>query len=160
MQYTPIFQSQHSSSNICCIMYAVCVTFKQKQKRLLTQLWGMSAINKSAEDGSSFSTKVINIVFFTLLLDLLGFTLILPLLPSILDHYAQTEASSFFNSNNIWGSLPVIAVYWVKMHFRKIKAGWKPSTRLDVLTCSIQLKNRCSKNKLRWHQDKLADSVF
>ncbi len=54
----------------------------------------MSAINKSAEDGSSFSSKVINIVFITLLLDLLGFTLILPLLPSILDHYAQTGASS------------------------------------------------------------------
>ncbi|XP_070760731.1 major facilitator superfamily domain-containing protein 10 [Enoplosus armatus] len=48
----------------------------------------MSAINKSAEDG--FSSKVINIVFVVLLLDLLGFTLILPLLPSILDHYAQT----------------------------------------------------------------------
>uniref|UniRef100_A0A8C2W934 Major facilitator superfamily domain containing 10 n=1 Tax=Cyclopterus lumpus TaxID=8103 RepID=A0A8C2W934_CYCLU len=51
---------------------------------------GMSAVNKAAEDGSSFSSKVINIVFITLLLDLLGFTLILPLLPSILDHYAQT----------------------------------------------------------------------
>ncbi|XP_031705441.1 major facilitator superfamily domain-containing protein 10 [Anarrhichthys ocellatus] len=50
----------------------------------------MSAANKPAEDGSSFSSKVINIVFITLLLDLLGFTLILPLLPSILDHYAQT----------------------------------------------------------------------
>ncbi|TNN44077.1 Major facilitator superfamily domain-containing protein 10 [Liparis tanakae] len=50
----------------------------------------MSAVNKPAEDGSSFSSKVINIVFITLLLDLLGFTLILPLLPSILDHYAQT----------------------------------------------------------------------
>ncbi|KAL6114754.1 mfsd10 [Pungitius sinensis] len=50
----------------------------------------MAAVNKPAEDGSSFSSKVINIVFVTLLLDLLGFTLILPLLPSILDHYAQT----------------------------------------------------------------------
>uniref|UniRef100_A0A7N8WMF8 Major facilitator superfamily domain containing 10 n=1 Tax=Mastacembelus armatus TaxID=205130 RepID=A0A7N8WMF8_9TELE len=50
----------------------------------------MSAVNKSAEDGDSFSSKVINIVFIILLLDLLGFTLILPLLPSILDHYAQT----------------------------------------------------------------------
>uniref|UniRef100_A0A8C9Y6U0 Major facilitator superfamily domain containing 10 n=1 Tax=Sander lucioperca TaxID=283035 RepID=A0A8C9Y6U0_SANLU len=54
------------------------------------QYSGMSAVNKSAEDGSTFSSKVINIVFITLLLDLLGFTLILPLLPSILDHYAQT----------------------------------------------------------------------
>uniref|UniRef100_A0A3Q3GTE4 Major facilitator superfamily domain containing 10 n=1 Tax=Labrus bergylta TaxID=56723 RepID=A0A3Q3GTE4_9LABR len=50
----------------------------------------MSAVNKSAEDDGSFSSKVINIVFILLLLDLLGFTLILPLLPSILDHYAQT----------------------------------------------------------------------
>nr|XP_020453932.1 major facilitator superfamily domain-containing protein 10 isoform X4 [Monopterus albus] len=51
---------------------------------------GMSTANKSEEDGDSFSSKVINIVFIILLLDLLGFTLILPLLPSILDHYAQT----------------------------------------------------------------------
>lgn len=50
----------------------------------------MSTVNKPAEDGGSFSSKVINIVFIILLLDLLGFTLILPLLPSILDHYAQT----------------------------------------------------------------------
>ncbi|XP_028313387.1 major facilitator superfamily domain-containing protein 10 [Gouania willdenowi] len=50
----------------------------------------MSAVNKPTDDGGSFSSKVINIVFVILLLDLLGFTLILPLLPSILDHYAQT----------------------------------------------------------------------
>ncbi|KAM8885398.1 major facilitator superfamily domain-containing protein 10 isoform 2-T2 [Spinachia spinachia] len=51
----------------------------------------MAVVDKpSEEDGSSFSSKVINVVFVTLLLDLLGFTLILPLLPSILDHYAQT----------------------------------------------------------------------
>uniref|UniRef100_A0A3Q2QA03 Major facilitator superfamily domain containing 10 n=1 Tax=Fundulus heteroclitus TaxID=8078 RepID=A0A3Q2QA03_FUNHE len=49
----------------------------------------MPAMNKSAEDEASFSSKVIGIVFIILLLDLLGFTLILPLLPSILDHYAQ-----------------------------------------------------------------------
>ncbi|XP_007557917.1 major facilitator superfamily domain-containing protein 10 [Poecilia formosa] len=46
-------------------------------------------MNEAAGDGSSFSSKVIGIVFIILLLDLLGFTLILPLLPSILDHYAQ-----------------------------------------------------------------------
>lgn len=51
----------------------------------------MSDINSSQEDGGSFSKKVINIVFIILLLDLLGFTLILPLLPSILDHYSQSE---------------------------------------------------------------------
>ncbi|XP_068167218.1 major facilitator superfamily domain-containing protein 10 [Antennarius striatus] len=50
----------------------------------------MPDVNKSAEEGSSFSSKVINSVFLLLLVDLLGFTLILPLLPSILDHYAQT----------------------------------------------------------------------
>lgn len=50
----------------------------------------MSDVNKAAEDGGSFSSKVISTVFVVLLLDLLGFTLILPLLPSILDYYAQT----------------------------------------------------------------------
>ncbi|XP_031603504.1 major facilitator superfamily domain-containing protein 10 [Oreochromis aureus] len=50
----------------------------------------MSAVNKSKEDEGTFSTKVIKIVFIILLLDLLGFTLILPLLPSILDHYAES----------------------------------------------------------------------
>lgn len=45
----------------------------------------------STEEEESFSTKIISIVFVILLLDLLGFTLILPLLPSILDFYAQGE---------------------------------------------------------------------
>lgn len=50
------------------------------------------ADESSSEKGEeSYSTKIINIVFVTLLLDLLGFTLILPLLPSILDFYAQEE---------------------------------------------------------------------
>lgn len=53
----------------------------------------MSAVNTPAEDGDSFSSKVTKTVFLVLLLDLLGFTLILPLLPSILDHYAQTGVS-------------------------------------------------------------------
>lgn len=55
----------------------------------------MSAMDKS-EDGGSFSSKVIGIVFIILLLDLLGFTLILPLLPSILDYYAQAGVSKIF----------------------------------------------------------------
>lgn len=55
-------------------------------------------MNKSAEDGASFSSKVISIVFVILLLDLLGFTLILPLLPSILDHYAQTGVGGFVSN--------------------------------------------------------------
>ncbi|XP_048365217.1 major facilitator superfamily domain-containing protein 10 isoform X1 [Sphaerodactylus townsendi] len=37
------------------------------------------------------STRVITMVFITLLIDLLGFTLILPLLPSILDHYSKKD---------------------------------------------------------------------
>lgn len=45
----------------------------------------------SDKGADSFSAKIINIVFVILLLDLLGFTLILPLLPSILDFYAQGE---------------------------------------------------------------------
>ncbi|XP_054628676.1 major facilitator superfamily domain-containing protein 10 isoform X3 [Dunckerocampus dactyliophorus] len=49
----------------------------------------MSDTSKS-EDGAPSSSKVIAVVFVLLLLDLLGFTLILPLLPSIMDHYAQT----------------------------------------------------------------------
>ncbi|XP_054628675.1 major facilitator superfamily domain-containing protein 10 isoform X2 [Dunckerocampus dactyliophorus] len=53
------------------------------------QARGMSDTSKS-EDGAPSSSKVIAVVFVLLLLDLLGFTLILPLLPSIMDHYAQT----------------------------------------------------------------------
>lgn len=56
----------------------------------------MSAVNKSKEDEGTFSTKVIKIVFIILLLDLLGFTLILPLLPSILDHYAESGVGLLF----------------------------------------------------------------
>lgn len=56
----------------------------------------MPAVNKPTEDGVAFSSKVIKVVFVTLLLDLLGFTLILPLLPSILDHYAETGVRFFF----------------------------------------------------------------
>ncbi|KAJ3603491.1 hypothetical protein NHX12_028236 [Muraenolepis orangiensis] len=51
----------------------------------------MSSETRSEEEEGRFSSRVINIVFFILLLDLLGFTLILPLFPSILDHYGQTE---------------------------------------------------------------------
>lgn len=42
------------------------------------------------KEGSVSSSRVIRAVLVVLLLDLLGFTLILPLLPSILDHYANT----------------------------------------------------------------------
>lgn len=70
----------------------MCFAYNQEQKRPYSAR-GMSAVNKSAEDGGPFSSKVINSVFIILLLDLLGFTLILPLLPSILDHYAQTGVS-------------------------------------------------------------------
>ncbi|XP_029366662.1 major facilitator superfamily domain-containing protein 10 isoform X1 [Echeneis naucrates] len=62
---------------------------QEQKKHPAPSAGGMSNLNKSVEDGGA-SSKVINIVFVILLLDLLGFTLILPLLPSILDHYAQT----------------------------------------------------------------------
>uniref|UniRef100_A0A673X194 Major facilitator superfamily domain-containing protein 10 n=1 Tax=Salmo trutta TaxID=8032 RepID=A0A673X194_SALTR len=54
------------------------------------QKGGMSSEMGSEE--AVGSSRVIKSVFFALLLDLLGFTLILPLLPSILDHYGQTES--------------------------------------------------------------------
>lgn len=56
------------------------------------QKGGMSSEMGSEE--AVGSSRVIKSVFFALLLDLLGFTLILPLLPSILDHYGQTEVSA------------------------------------------------------------------
>uniref|UniRef100_A0A667Y0G9 Major facilitator superfamily domain-containing protein 10 n=1 Tax=Myripristis murdjan TaxID=586833 RepID=A0A667Y0G9_9TELE len=65
-------------------------TFRQGRETQYS-VGGMSTEKKSPEDEGSFSSRVISIVFIILLLDLLGFTLILPLLPSILDHYAQTE---------------------------------------------------------------------
>uniref|UniRef100_A0A8C8JB18 Major facilitator superfamily (MFS) profile domain-containing protein n=1 Tax=Oncorhynchus tshawytscha TaxID=74940 RepID=A0A8C8JB18_ONCTS len=58
----------------------------------------------SSETGSEEavgSSRVITSVFFALLLDLLGFTLILPLLPSILDHYGQTEDSVYQSLQSI-----------------------------------------------------------
>lgn len=77
--------------------------FQTGTEETLYSVGEMSAVNKSAEDGDSFSSKVIYIVFIILLLDLLGFTLILPLLPSILDHYAQMGVSFVlsFSRNNI-----------------------------------------------------------
>ncbi|XP_071776509.1 major facilitator superfamily domain-containing protein 10 [Centroberyx gerrardi] len=62
----------------------------------------MSTVKKSPDEGS-YSSRVINIVFVLLLLDLLGFTLILPLLPSILDHYAQTEDITYQSLQSIVG---------------------------------------------------------
>ncbi|XP_067083699.1 major facilitator superfamily domain-containing protein 10 isoform X1 [Osmerus mordax] len=56
---------------------------------------------KSQEDESSYSSRVISIVFLALLLDLLGFTLILPLFPSILDHYGQTEDTVYLSLQSI-----------------------------------------------------------
>ncbi|KAJ8415616.1 hypothetical protein AAFF_G00425960 [Aldrovandia affinis] len=53
----------------------------------------MNNSDRTQEDRGS--SRVITVVFFTLLLDLLGFTLILPLLPSILDHYGQTEDAAY-----------------------------------------------------------------
>ncbi|KAL7976406.1 hypothetical protein Chor_015470, partial [Crotalus horridus] len=47
-------------------------------------------VARTAEENSS---RVIFVVFLSLLLDLLGFTLILPLLPSILDHFSKNDVS-------------------------------------------------------------------
>ncbi|KAM9810830.1 major facilitator superfamily domain-containing protein 10, partial [Neosynchiropus ocellatus] len=55
----------------------------------------------SGKESSMLSSKVIKVVFVTLLLDLLGFTLILPLLPSILDHYAQNENGIYRSMQSI-----------------------------------------------------------
>ncbi|KAE8628962.1 hypothetical protein XENTR_v10000302 [Xenopus tropicalis] len=41
------------------------------------------------------SSRVISVVFVTLLIDLLGFTLILPLLPSILEHFSKSDDSLY-----------------------------------------------------------------
>ncbi|XP_024130878.1 major facilitator superfamily domain-containing protein 10 isoform X1 [Oryzias melastigma] len=60
-------------------------------------------MSAGTEDGGSFSSKVIRMVFIILLLDLLGFTLILPLLPSILDHYAQTGDVTYQSLQNVVG---------------------------------------------------------
>ncbi|XP_066566646.1 major facilitator superfamily domain-containing protein 10 [Amia ocellicauda] len=51
----------------------------------------MANPEESSTKSASNSSRVITVVFLALLLDLLGFTLILPLLPSILDHYGQTQ---------------------------------------------------------------------
>ncbi|XP_053727799.1 major facilitator superfamily domain-containing protein 10 isoform X1 [Synchiropus splendidus] len=61
----------------------------------------MSTTGMSDEESLKLSTKIIKVVFVTLLLDLLGFTLILPLLPSILDHYAQNEDGIYRSMQNI-----------------------------------------------------------
>ncbi|XP_038860849.1 major facilitator superfamily domain-containing protein 10 isoform X5 [Salvelinus namaycush] len=63
------------------------------------QKGGMSSETGSEE--AIGSSRVIKSVFFALLLDLLGFTLILPLLPSILDHYGQTEDSVYQSLQSI-----------------------------------------------------------
>ncbi|KAM9329487.1 major facilitator superfamily domain-containing protein 10 [Gastrophryne carolinensis] len=49
-------------------------------------------MGESTDRGSS---RVITVVFLTLLIDLLGFTIILPLLPSILDHYSKSNDSLY-----------------------------------------------------------------
>ncbi|KAM9446781.1 major facilitator superfamily domain-containing protein 10 isoform 1-T2 [Clarias gariepinus] len=55
---------------------------------------------ESSQDDKQ-SSRVIRVVFLALLLDLLGFTVILPLLPSILDHYSQTEDSVYLSLQSV-----------------------------------------------------------
>ncbi|XP_046430973.1 major facilitator superfamily domain-containing protein 10 [Neodiprion virginianus] len=45
------------------------------------------------------NTKVVRVVFVSLLLDLLAFTMILPLLPALLDHYEQNDDNQGLYSN-------------------------------------------------------------
>ncbi|XP_048099108.1 major facilitator superfamily domain-containing protein 10 isoform X3 [Alosa alosa] len=54
---------------------------------------------QTAQEGSS--SRVITVVFVSLLLDLLGFTLILPLLPSILDHYSKKDDAVYNSLQNV-----------------------------------------------------------
>ncbi|XP_015681449.1 major facilitator superfamily domain-containing protein 10 [Protobothrops mucrosquamatus] len=51
----------------------------------------MSREEQGARRAEENSSRVIFVVFLSLLLDLLAFTLILPLLPSILDHFSKNE---------------------------------------------------------------------
>ncbi|KAL3289422.1 hypothetical protein HHI36_022847 [Cryptolaemus montrouzieri] len=51
--------------------------------------------SKIEKNGKSNST--IYVIFISLLLDLLAFTMILPLLPSLLDHYKQNDASGLYS---------------------------------------------------------------
>ncbi|MBN3322124.1 MFS10 protein, partial [Atractosteus spatula] len=61
----------------------------------------MANPEKTNTKAESDSSRVITVVFLALLLDLLGFTLILPLLPSILDHYSQTEDGMYQSLQSI-----------------------------------------------------------
>ncbi|KAM8866219.1 major facilitator superfamily domain-containing protein 10 isoform 4-T6 [Synchiropus picturatus] len=74
-----------------------CVCFSE----IIVTEQRMSTTGMSDEESLKHSTKIIKVVFVTLLLDLLGFTLILPLLPSILDHYAQNEDGIYRSMQNI-----------------------------------------------------------
>ncbi|KAL2092824.1 hypothetical protein ACEWY4_012622 [Coilia grayii] len=57
------------------------------------------AAEQTSQEGRS--SKIITVVFLSLLLDLLGFTLILPLLPSILDHYSQRHDAVYNSLQNL-----------------------------------------------------------
>lgn len=118
-------------------MFHVLLTNRPKLKKLAEEklylVGGMSAVNKSADGGDSFSSKVINIVFIILLLDLLGFTLILPLLPSILDHYAQTEVSGCFvvvvRNKILWQRMTVPPIVFKK---QLISSIWSISSLIRI----------------------------
>ena len=49
------------------------------------------ATQEEEEMDGPFSRRTIRVVFISLVLDLLAFTMILPLLPSLLDYYAQHD---------------------------------------------------------------------
>jgi len=55
---------------------------------------------------SSFSSRNLSILFFSLLLDLIAFTVILPLLPSLLDYYSSHDDE--VASSHEWRCLSVV----------------------------------------------------
>lgn len=66
-----------------------------------TQLKNKNGLNKKVEKVPATNTKIIALVFLSLLLDLLAFTMILPLLPSLMDYYDKEEGKG----NNLYATL-------------------------------------------------------
>lgn len=71
----------------------------------------MAEVNR---EDVSFSSRVIRTVFVVLLLDLLAFTLILPLLPSILEHHAQTGVRTHMHIQTftLQYEVSILAGFW------------------------------------------------
>lgn len=46
---------------------------------------------ETVENGKEKNSKVVFVIFYSLILDLLAFTMILPLLPALLEHYKEFD---------------------------------------------------------------------